>query len=94
MKRESVDLQVVIAGARVPGGLTREDRVAWIAKAATTLMNSGEPEALFLGGALLSWLSTGGSLERDFLKIAQRGSHRTPARIWRDLASSAMNDTE
>lgn len=78
----------ILAGARAPRGLTREDRVAMIGRAAEALLAGEMPadgDRLFLAGALVAWLASGGDLERDYLRVRRRGSHLTPARLWRSL---------
>ena len=78
-----------------PAGLTREDRVRLLREAADALMQGQLPPAaarLFVGGALLAWLREGGSLERQYLRVAApKGSHLTPSALLRrrdDGASS------
>jgi hypothetical protein len=42
--------------------------------------------AVFVGGALLAWLASGGRLEKDHFKVtASIGSKRTPAAIAQEL---------
>lgn len=82
------ELQAILAGARPPGGLEREDRVQLIGEVATALLAGRMPSdaaRLFIAGALSAWLENGGSLERDYLRTVKPKSHRTPAAIWRDL---------
>jgi hypothetical protein len=76
----------------MPAASEREERVRLIGGAAEALLQGRLPspaERLFLGGALLSWLTQGGSLERDFLRVTKARSKRTPAVIWRDLTVDA-----
>jgi hypothetical protein len=66
----------------------RDGRVQLVGEAADSLLAlkmPSVPAALFLGGALKTWLELGGNLERDYLQVTQRGSHRTPSRIWSGL---------
>ena len=53
-----------------------------IKEVADLLLDLGGAGPLFVGGALQSWLSNGGNLERDFFQVtAAPGSKRTPAAI-------------
>ena len=75
--------------AQLPPAFSREQRMAMIVKAMRTLLNDSSPEAQFTAGGVLSWLSEGGDLVRDYWRVAGRaGSHRTPAALWRELSSS------
>jgi hypothetical protein len=88
VKRE--DAFELLAGARPPAGLDRVQRVRWIAEAGEALLAGRLPSdeaRLFLGGALLAWLASGGSLERDYLRTVKPKSHRTPSAIWREIAA-------
>lgn len=71
-----------------PAALTREGRVRLLGEAFQALLDDRRPSreaALFLGGAGMTWLANGGSLERDYLEVIKPKSHRTPAVIWREL---------
>lgn len=68
--------------------LTREGRVYLLGILAADLLADRAPNreaAFFVGGAIQSWLTEGGSLERDFLRVVAPKSHRTPAVVWREL---------
>lgn len=82
---DHVELQAILGGARAPAGLDREGRVRLVGEAALLLLDSGTVAGLFCGGALLAWLENGGDLARDYLRVVKAKSHRTPARIWREL---------
>lgn len=78
----------ILARARAPAAITREDRVRMLAEVSQALLDGEAPSraaALFVGGAIASWLAEGGDLAKDFLKVNRRGSHLTPARIWQSL---------
>jgi len=80
------DLQAILGGSRQPRELDREERVKLIGAAAQALLAGRLPDdaaRLFLAGALSAWLERGGDLERDFFRVRQRGSHHTPAVLWR-----------
>jgi hypothetical protein len=79
--------QILLGGVRAPRGATREDRVRLLGEFAAAVLAGRQPDrasAVFVAGALHAWLERGGSLERDFLRVRERGSHRTPAAIWRE----------
>jgi hypothetical protein len=86
------ELSAILAGTRPPAGLERADRVRLIGEAARQLVDSGTEEGLFTGGALLAWLENGGDLERTFFRVAQRGSHHTPARLWSLIADERQDE--
>jgi len=78
------ELQAILAGSQAPRALDRAGRVALLAEAATALLDGRVPRAeaaVFLGSALHNWLARGGSLERQYLRVHQRGSHLTPQRL-------------
>jgi hypothetical protein len=79
----------ILGGPPPPRALGREGCVVMIGQVAERLMKLGDAESLYVGGALLSWLEQGGSLEHDYFKVTQRGNHRTPQLIWK-MHSSAM----
>ena len=86
MNREPFE---ILSGARRPRnvGITREERVRMVGEVAQALQDGRAPAAAaaaFVGAALASWLAQGGSLESRYLRVAMRGSHRTPQRIWAD----------
>lgn len=61
---------------------SRRGRILALGAAAQSLL-AGRPldsrTAVYLGAALSSWLNSGGSLSRDFLKVdGPAGSHATP----------------
>jgi hypothetical protein len=66
----------------LPVAFDRRERVRLLRSAAAALLAGELPDraaALFLAGAISAWLSQGGNLEKDFLKVrAPRGSHFTP----------------
>ena len=74
------------------GDAPREQYIAWIGHVAQCLLAGRPPDptaAKFVGSALSSYLSSGGSTDlcRDHFKIVLNGSHRTPSRVWlRELA--------
>lgn len=74
---------------QVPARFNRQGRIKLIGHVAIALMSGKPPEraaALFVAGALQSWLENGGSLERDYLRVtAKSGSHHTPAAVWQTL---------
>ena len=77
-----------LSTGRAPRRYDRAGRIQLIGEAAQALLAGRLPErdaALFLAGALLSWLETGGSLEREFLKVVKPKSHHTPAAIWQEI---------
>ena len=89
-------MYVGILAQNVPCALSRERRIALLLEAAAAL-EAGEPvpfeAAKFLGGALSAWLSAGGSLERQHLRVsAIAGSHHTPTFIARQITASAIED--
>jgi hypothetical protein len=76
-------------GTRPPATFDRAGRVRLIGEAARALVDGNMPDrdaALFLGGALLAWLESGGDLSRDFLKITKAKSRHTAAYLWRQFA--------
>ncbi len=78
-------LDELLGGIRAaPAGLTREDRVRMLAEVSRALLDGKTPSraaALYVGGAIGSWLAEGGDLAKDFLKVNRRGSHLTPQRL-------------
>lgn len=86
---------VAVLRGRAPRKYDRQGRVALIAEAARALLDDKMPSleaAQFLGGALLAWLERGGSLERDYLKVAAKaGSHHTPAALWQALPETGSS---
>lgn len=83
----------LLAGARAPAGLTREDRVRMLAEVSRAMLDGKTPSraaALFVGGAIRAWLERGGDLE-NYLRIRRRGSHVTPQRL---LARLIGDDAE
>ena len=77
---------------QAPRRFDRAGRVALIAEAGRALLAGrlpGHEAALFVGGALMRWLETGGELEKDYLEVrGPAGSHRTASQLWQNLASS------
>jgi hypothetical protein len=74
--------------SRVPRSLCREGRIEMLGEAAEALLqNRTAPKeaAFFLGSAIQAWLEHGGDLERTYLKVRRRGSHRTVQAIYREL---------
>lgn len=83
-------LSQALGCSEVPAVLTRQGRVKLLGEAFQALLDGKLPSreaALFLGGAGMAWLTQGGSLERDFLKITKARSHRTPTAIWQEMAA-------
>lgn len=75
----------------------RAERVRMIGRTARALMAGELPDdeaRLFIASALSQWLASGGSLEADFLRVHRRGSHLTPARIWRESSLIADDDSD
>lgn len=65
--------------------------------ATKTLANepASPEEALYVAGAVSTWLRDGGDLVRDHLRIAPpRGSHRTASAIWRGLHRDDAHDVD
>ena len=90
MRDGSPDLARAL-GYRPPRSTSREGRVALLAEAADLLLRSGTECGAFVGAALQSWLADGGDLAKRHLRVAaRRGSHCTPARLYRSVI--AMND--
>jgi hypothetical protein len=82
-----VDLQRILGGVKAPRAATREDRVRLLGEFAASVLAGREPDrtaAVFVAGAVHAWLDRGGNLERDYLRVHERGSHRTPSAIWRE----------
>ena len=76
----------------------REERIRAIAEVVEALFDNRLPprdSALFLASAVSSWLSNGGDLARDHLRVSGvQGSHATPAAIWRRMQDEADNAIE
>jgi hypothetical protein len=89
---DASELQRILGGATSPRtAATREDRVRLLGEFAQAVLAGREPDraaAIFLAGALRAWLDRGGSLEGEYLRVHQRGSHRTPQDIWREVSST------
>src|SRR5262245_10889793 len=90
MRRDRFDdrrLSQVIGPRKAGGALERADRIRLLGEAAQALLEGRMPDrpaALFLGGAIESWLREGGDLERAYFRVrGPRGSRRTPSAIWR-----------
>lgn len=82
-------------GQRAPAALDRAYRVRLLGEFAQALLDGREPpreHVLFVCGALSAWLDRGGDLEAEYLRVRQRGSHRTPAVIWRSLIGDEDSD--
>jgi hypothetical protein len=77
--------------------LTRADRVALLGRAAKALLDGRLPDdaaRLFLAGGLLSWLSQGGSLTKDFWRVCgKQGSNHTESVLWRQIESASGSTT-
>ncbi len=86
------------ASSQLPATFSRADRVRLLGQFAVDALAGREPSReslLFLGGALQAWLSQGGSLERDYLKVTGLpGSHQTAAAIWSEVSSGGAQDDE
>jgi hypothetical protein len=83
--------------SRLPGDLTRSDRVRLLGEVFRALMEGRQPSreaALFVGGGGLAWLDRGGSLTRDFWRTAgPQGSTHTESVLWQQLQSSSRRTT-
>jgi hypothetical protein len=80
-----------------PASLDRAGRVRLLGEFADAALSGREPSrasVLFIAGAISAWLARGGDLSRDYLRVAQRGSHRTPSRIWADLIGDERQEAE
>lgn len=89
-------LTAALGPGRAPAAFDRAGRIKLLGEAARALQRGELPEsdaAIFLSGALLSWLELGGSLERDYLKVIVNGSHHTPDRVWRALQDPPLKGT-
>jgi hypothetical protein len=65
------------------------------AEAALAGREPSRESVLFVAGALRAWLTRGGSLERDYLRVsAKAGSHHTPARVWQQESASSRGATD
>ncbi|SRR5258706_16105877 len=84
VRREAIEL---LGGARVPTALER--RVRAYSVFAEQLLDSGEPEAIRLGGAILQFFENGGDLARLLGLTTERGSHITIRAIYRRIKSSS-----
>lgn len=74
--------------AKVPATFDRAGRVRLLGEFAEAALSGREPSReslIFIAGAISAWLSRGGSLERDFLKVTKPKSHHTPAAIWQEI---------
>lgn len=93
MDLDPCELQAVLAGARAPAGLTREDRVRMLGEFAEAVLEGREPEraaALFVAGGLRSWLREGGNLTRDYWRTAgPQGCTVTEAVLLRRLVEGS-----
>ncbi|MGE0583466.1 MAG: hypothetical protein AB7P31_15190 [Steroidobacteraceae bacterium] len=81
---DHVELQRLLGGARAPRALDRAGRVQLLKECADALLSGRAPSpeaSAFLGAAIAGWLARGGSLERRYLRVAQRGSHLTAQRL-------------
>lgn len=87
-KPDHAALAQALGANRVPAALSREGRVRLLGEAFAALLENRLPSreaALFLGGAGEAWLTHGGDLARDHLKVIKPKSKRTAAAIWREL---------
>lgn len=77
---------------RLPDGFSRQHRIQLVGEVFQALIDGRLPSreaALFVGGAGAAWLSEGGDLVRDYLRVAApRSSHHTPQHLWREACSS------
>lgn len=91
------ELARAMGGDRTPAALTREGRVKLLAEAFQALLDGRPPSreaALFLGGAGMAWLTNGGDLARDFLRVVAPQSKRTAAKIWREMQNAVHHPDE
>jgi hypothetical protein len=74
----------------LPAEFSRRTRVRLLREVADALLRGERPSmeaGLFVAGAVSAWLSEGGSLERDYLKVsAPKGSHDTAQALAAELA--------
>lgn len=85
--------------SKAPATFDRAGRVKLLGEFAEAALSGREPSReslIFLAGAISAWLSRGGSLERDFLKVTKPKSHHTPAAIWQEIHAhqDERQDTE
>jgi|KBSMisStaDraftv2_1062788.scaffolds.fasta_scaffold804733_1 hypothetical protein len=96
--RDSDDLGLL--SQRVPRHVSRAGRVLLVSEVAEQLSRGSlpSPEArMFVASALLAWLSAGGDLVKDHLRIAApRGSHHRPEVLYRRLliADERQDDSD
>ena len=91
--RFDADLLAAALGDARPATFDREGRIRLCGEFANAVI-AGEAPAreslLFVAGAISGWLSNGGNLERDYLRVVANGSHNTPCRIWKALQSQSF----
>lgn len=95
VKLDHTALTQALGADRVPKALSREGRVLLLGEAFAALLENRLPSreaALFLGGAGKAWLTNGGDLSRDHLKVIKPKSKRTAAAIWRELNEARHPD--
>lgn len=91
------ELARAMGSGNTPAALTREGRVKLLGEAFNALLDGRTPSreaALFLGGAGMAWLTNGGDLARDFLRVVAPQSKRTAAKIWREMQAAAHHPDE
>ena len=81
-----------------PATLDRSGRVKLLGAFAEAAL-SGKPPShegmLFVAGAIQAWLTNGGDLERDFLKVTGLpGSHHTAAFMWQQLSEGSSGGAQ
>jgi len=87
-RRTDLDLPRRLGAGPAPLDTDRAGRVALLGRWAEAELAGQAPDraaALYVAGAVARWLKGGGDLEKDYLRVHQRGSHRTPALIWQAI---------
>ena len=75
---------------------SREERIALVLEAGTAWLEGRQPSErarLFTAAAIVASIHENGDIARHYWRIvAPRGSHRTPARVARELAGGLIGD--
>lgn len=93
-------LQAVLSPGRAPRSYGREGRIALLGEFSEAALSGREPSReslLFLAGAISAWLTRGGDLSKDYLRVIVNGSHKTPDRVWKAIQELPLEgelDTE
>lgn len=86
------ELQRILAGAEA---IDDEERVVrWLVQAIDALEADAGPGCLFLASAFTAWLTTGGDLTRDFLRLAPQRGRRSNARAIYQRVIANRNNPE